>query len=121
VPAKASSQWSVFDAADPATVPSIGISVMDSANYDQAVEGVYKALGGVKIVKVSEEAVTLADGKTKALYSKRTWEIGGYPIVTLSLQVERGNKIIGFSYSNIDSMMDEKAGKEVLYTLTFTK
>jgi hypothetical protein len=39
----------------------------------------------------------------------------------LTLTVERGAKTIDFSYSNTDSKMDEKAGKEVLYTLTFTK
>ena len=121
VKGKATSQWSVLDAADPATVPSIGVSVEDSGNVEQNTITVYKALGGTKIVKVSEDATTLADGKTKATLTKRTWEIGGYPIVTLTLTVEKGNKTIAFSYSNIDGMMDEKAGKEVLYTVTFTK
>ena len=79
------------------------------------------AIGGTKITTVSKGPTTLADGKTKATFTKRTWEIGGYPIITLTLRVEKGDKTIAYNYSNIDGMMNEKAGKEVLYTLTFTK
>jgi len=118
--AQPTSKGSVLDAADPATVPSIGIGI-DTGNADENTVTALKALGGTKITKVSEDATTLADGKTKATLTKRSWEIGGYPIITLTLMVEKGDKTIAFSYSNIDAMMDEKAGKEVLYTLTFTK
>lgn len=117
---QATSKGSVLDAADPATVPSIGVAI-DTGNVDENTKAALTALGGTKITKVSEDATTLADGKTKATLTKRTWEIGGYPIITLTLTVEKGDKTIAFSYSNIDAMMDEKAAKEVLYTLTFTK
>lgn len=118
--AQPTSKGSVLDAADPATVPSIGVAV-DTGNVEENTIAALKALGGSKITRVSSDATTLADGKTKATLTKWTWEIGGYPIITLSLMVEKGDKTIAFSYSNIDAMMDEKAGKEVLYTLTFTK
>jgi hypothetical protein len=117
---KPTSQWSVLDASDPATIPSIGVSVEDSGNVEQNTMTVYTALGGTKITKVSQEATTLADGKTKAIFTKRTWQIGSFPITTLTLTVERGAKTIDFSYSNTSPKMDEKTGKEVLYTLTFT-
>jgi hypothetical protein len=118
---KPTSQWSVLDASDPATIPSIGVSVEDSGNVEQNTMTVYTALGGTNITKVSQEVTTLADGKTKAIFTKRTWQIGSFHITTLTLTVEMGAKTIDFSYSNTDSKMDEKAGKEVLYTLTFTK
>ncbi|MBN1191481.1 MAG: hypothetical protein JXA46_17125 [Dehalococcoidales bacterium] len=117
---KATSEGSVLDAAEPATVPSIGVAI-DTGDVDENTVAALTALGGTKIVKVSEDATTLADGKTAATLTKRTWEIGGYPIVTLTLTVEKGGNNIAFSYSNIDAMMDEEAAKEVLYTLTFTK
>jgi hypothetical protein len=120
-PRKLTSQWSLLDASDPATIPSIGVSIEDSGNVDQNTMTVYTALGGTKITKASEEATTLADGKTKATLTKWTWQIGSLPITTLTLTAEKGAKTIAFSYSNISSKMDEKAGKEILYTLTFTK
>jgi hypothetical protein len=118
---KLTSQWSVLDASDPATVPSIGVSVETSGNVEQNTITVYTALGGTKITKVSEDTTTLADGKTKATLTKMTWQIGSLPLTTLTLTAEKGDKTIAFSYSNIASKMDEKAAKEVLYTLTFTK
>jgi hypothetical protein len=118
---KPTSQWSVLDASDPATIPSIGVSVEDSGNVEQNTMTVYTALGGTNITKVSQSATTLADGKTKAIFTKRTWQIGSFPITTLTLTVEKGAKTIDFSYSNTSPKIDEKAGKEVLYTLTFTK
>lgn len=117
---RATSQWSVLDAAGPSTVPSIGVSVEDSGHVEENTIAVYKALGGTNINKVSEDAVKLADGKTGATLTKRTWQIGGVHLITLTLIVEKGNKTIAFSYSNIDSRMDEKAAKEILYTLTLT-
>jgi len=118
---KPTSQWSVLDASDAATIPSIGVSVEDSGNVEQNTMTVYTALGGTNITRISQEATTLADGKTKAIFTKRTWQIGSFPITTLTLTVEKGAKTIDFSYSNTSPKMDEKAGKEVLYTLTFTK
>jgi hypothetical protein len=114
---KVTAKYGVFAAADAMQVPAVGASVLDTAKVAEQTEEGLKSVGGSDIKTVSNDPVTLADGKTKASYSLLTWKSSGYNISTYSMAVEKGTKTISVSYTSLTDMIDAKLAKEVVSTL----
>jgi hypothetical protein len=111
-------KYGVFAAADAMQVPAVSASVLDTAKIAEQTEEGLKSVGGSDIKTVSEEPMTMADGKTKGGFSLLTWKSGGYGVSTYSATVEKGAKTISVSYTSLTDMIDPKLAKEVVSTLT---
>jgi hypothetical protein len=113
-------KYNILEAAEPMAVPAIGASILDTAKVaDETTESLTSA-GGSDIKTVSTADVMLADGKTKATLTELAWKSSGYDISTFSISVDRpGGKTISVSYTSLKDMIDVKAAKEVINTLTF--
>ena len=115
---KPKAKYAVFEAADAMQVPAVGASVLDTAKAEAQTEEALKSVGGSNIKTESSEPAILADGKTKGTFSKLSWQSSGYNITTYSLSAEKGDKTLSVAYTSLTDMIDAKAAKEVVYTLT---
>ena len=101
-------------------VPSVSASVLDTAKAEAQTEEALKSVGGSDIKTVSTDDAMLADGKTKAKFTKMSWKSSGYDITTYSIFVDMpGGKTVSVSCSSLTDMIDAEIAKEVVFTLTF--
>ena len=120
VSAPPKAKYNILEAAEAMGVPTIGVSILDTAKIEAQTEESLKSAGGSDIKTVSTMDVTLADGKTKGKLTELHWKSSGYDITTLSIAVDRpGGKTVSVSYTSLKDMIDLKAAKEVVNTLTF--
>ena len=112
-------KYNVFEAADAMQVPAVGVGVMDADKVAEQSEENLTSVGGSDVKEVSSENVTLADGKIKGKFTILSWKSSGYNITTYSLSTDKGGKTISATYTSLTDMIDAKAAKEVVYTLTF--
>jgi len=113
-------KYDVFEAADAMGVPSVSASVLDTAKAEAQTEEALKSVGGSDIKTVSTDDAMLADGKTKAKFTKMSWKSSGYDITTYSIFVDMpGGKTVSVSCSSLTDMIDAEIAKEVVFTLTF--
>jgi hypothetical protein len=111
-------KYDIFSAADAMGVPAVGVSVLDTGKVAEQSNENLVGVGGSDMKEVSSENVTLADGKTKGLFTQLSWKSSGYSITTYSLAYEKGDKTVSVSYTSLTDMIDAKLAKEVVYTLT---
>jgi hypothetical protein len=112
-------KYNIFEAAEMMAIPVVTIGILDSGKLNEQTEESLKSMGGTNVKFESSEDVTLADGKTKGRLVTISWNSSGYPAITYSLGVDKGNKTIAASYTNLANRIDAKIAKEVVNTLTF--
>jgi hypothetical protein len=108
----------VFAAAASKRVPTISISILDSATFDEALAALTTAGSDVKIE--TKRSTTLADG-TPASEAVLKWKVQNLSAQTFALGVQKDSKwiVVGVTTVPLLAKYDEALFSEIAHTLQF--